>query len=72
MNQIKLAVLTFLSMLGLVATSAHAEIPAVVGTALAAVQTDATALQAIVIPIVVAVLGLSLVITLIKRFGSKI
>lgn len=66
----------FAAVLGLfasvMAVSAHAEIPAAVGTAMTAVLTDATSLQTIVIPIVVGVLGLTLVITLIKRFGSKI
>lgn len=72
MKSLKTLLLSAFAMLGLIASSAHAEIPAVVGTTLEAVKTDATALQALVIPIVVSVLGLTLVITLIKRFGSKI
>jgi len=53
-------------------TSAHAAIDASVSTAFAAVETDAIALSAIVVPIVVSVLGLMLVIKLIKKFGNKI
>jgi|GEM_PF-2773623 len=52
--------------------SAFAALDESVGTALAAVQTDASALSAIVVPIVVAVLGMSITIKLIKRFGNKI
>ncbi|MDP3671718.1 MAG: hypothetical protein Q8R69_18755 [Telluria sp.] len=52
--------------------SANAAIDASVGTAFTALQTDATSLSAIVVPIVVAVLGLVIVIKLIKRFGNKI
>ncbi|MEO7493899.1 MAG: major coat protein [Massilia sp.] len=58
--------------LGGVATFASAAVDASVGTAFAAVQTDATAIAGIVTPIVVGILGLSLSIKLIKRFGSKI
>jgi len=56
----------------LAATAAHAAIDASVGTALTAVETDAKALSAIVIPIVVSVMGLGIVIKLIKRFGNKV
>lgn len=56
----------------LVAGTAHAAIDLAVGTAFNALMTDATALSAIVVPIVVGILGLVLVIKLIKRFGSKI
>jgi len=52
--------------------SAHAEIPAAVGTAFAAIETDAEALFAMVVPYVVAVLGLMIVLRLIKKFGNKI
>lgn len=52
--------------------NANAAIDASVSAALTAVETDAKALSAIVVPIVVSVLGLSLVIKLIKRFGNKI
>ena len=53
-------------------SNANAAIDASVGTAFAALQADATALSVIVVPIVVAILGLVIVIKLIKRFGSKI
>lgn len=52
--------------------SASAAIDGSVSTALTAVQADATSLSAIVVPIVVAVMGLGIVIKLIKRFGNKI
>ncbi len=58
-------------MLGML-SSAHAAIDAAVGTAFTALQADATSLSAIVVPIVVAVLGLVITIKLIKRFGNKI
>lgn len=52
--------------------SAFAALPTGVDTALAGVQTDATSLMAIVAPVVIAILGMTLVIKLIKRFGNKI
>lgn len=52
--------------------NAHAAIDASVGTAFTALQADAVSLSGIVIPIVVAVLGLGITISLIKRFGKKI
>lgn len=52
--------------------SAHAALDASIGTGITAVVTDATALQALIVPAVVTVLGLSLVVKLIKRFGNKI
>lgn len=55
-----------------VTAAANATIDASVGTALTAVQADATSLSALVVPIVVGVMGLSIVIKLIKRFGNKI
>jgi len=58
-------------MFGLMA-SAHAEIPASVGTAFAAIEDDAKAMADIAIPVVIAILGLMIVIKLIKRFGNKI
>ena len=53
-------------------TAANAALDASIDTAFTAVKADATALSAIVIPIVVFVLGLTLVPKLIKRFGNKI
>lgn len=51
---------------------ASAAIDPSVATALAAVQSDATAVSGIVTPIVIAVLGLGITISLIKRFAKKI
>ena len=51
--------------------SAHAAIDGAVTTAFTAVQADAVSLSAIVVPIVVAILGLGITIKLIKRFGNK-
>lgn len=61
-------------MLGLfgLMSSAHAALDASVSAGFLAVQSDAEALSAIVVPIVVTLLGLSIVIKLIKRFGNKI
>lgn len=53
-------------------TAAHAALPASVGTAFAAVETEAGELRDLVVPIVVAILGMVLLIKLIKRFGNKI
>lgn len=52
--------------------SANAALDASIGTAFTAVQTDAVALSALIIPIVVSVLGLMLTIKLIKKFGNKV
>ncbi len=52
-------------------SAAQAEIPAAVGTAFAAVETDAQSLFTMVIPYIVGILGMFVVIKLIKRFGSK-
>lgn len=52
--------------------NANAAIDASVGIAFTALKTDASDLSAIVIPIVVAVLGMVIVIKLIHRFGNKI
>lgn len=51
---------------------AHAALDASIATAFDAVETDAIALSALVVPIVVSILGLTLVIKLIKRFGRNI
>lgn len=58
--------------LGLSPVAAMAALPTGVDTAFTAVQTDAAAVLAIAAPVVLAVLGMSLVIKLIKRFGNKI
>lgn len=72
MKQAMAFLMGFLTLfLGLL-TGANAAIDASVGTALTAIQTDATSLSALVIPIVVAVMGLMITIKLIKKFGNKI
>ena len=72
MNFNKKAVVVGAGLLAGLVGSANAAIDASVGTAFTALQADAVSLSAIVVPIVVAVLGLMIVIKLIKRFGSKI
>lgn len=52
--------------------SAQAALDASIGTGITAVVADATSLSDLVVPAVVTVLGLTLVIKLIKRFGNKI
>ena len=56
----------------LVAGSAVAAVPAGVDTAFTAVGADAATVAGYAVPIVLSVLGLTLVIKLIKRFGNKI
>lgn len=56
----------------LASMNANAALDPAIGTAFTAVETDAKALSAIVVPIVVSILGLVIVIKLIKRFGSKL
>ena len=68
---VALTVLCVGLMVGMVST-ASAAIDAAVAPALAAIETDAIALNAIVTPIVVSILGLFIVIKLIKRFGNKL
>jgi len=53
------------------ASAASAAVDASVATAFAAVQTDAIAIAAIVMPICVAILGLGIGFKLVKRFGNK-
>jgi hypothetical protein len=62
----------FASFTALFSLSAFAALDASIATAFSAVQDDAVALSAIVVPIVVAILGLLIVIKLIKRFGNKL
>lgn len=61
----------FAMLMGLIG-QAHAALDPAIGTAFTAVETDAKALSAIVVPIVVTILGLMIVIKLIKRFGNKL
>lgn len=55
----------------LVAGSALAEVPAIVGTTVTAMTTDATSIFTTVFPYAAAVLGMVIVLKLFKRFVSK-
>lgn len=55
----------------LVAGSAMAEVPAIVGTTVTAMTTDATSIFTTVFPYAAAVLGMVVVLKLFKRFVSK-
>jgi len=55
----------------LAAGSALAEVPAVVGTTVTAMQADATSIFTTVFPYAAAVLGMVVVLKLFKRFVSK-
>lgn len=52
--------------------SAHAELPAVIGTEFAKVQGDGLALADLVWPVLMAIFGALLLMKLGKRFGNKI
>lgn len=52
--------------------AARAELPAAVATSFASVKSDASALNDLVVPIVIAILGMFIVLKLIKRFAGKI
>ncbi len=49
-----------------------ADVTAALTTAFTNLQTDAGALQALVIPVIIGIMALTLVVKLIKRFGNKI
>ncbi len=53
------------------AGSALAEVPAIVGTTVTAMTTDATSIFTTVFPYAAAVLGMVVVLKLFKRFVSK-
>ena len=62
-----------LLLLGVVfAAPALAAVPAVVGTTLTEIQTDALAVIDLVWPVVLAIMGGFILIKLVKRGGSKI
>jgi hypothetical protein len=75
MNYLKKVVMVLFAalfvMLGFTEQS-YAALDASVSTAFAAIQTDATSLNAIVVPILIAILGMVILIKLYKRFGNKI
>jgi len=50
---------------------AAAALPAAVGTSITAIQTDGEAIFALIFPVVAALLGLTIVIKLFKRFANK-
>lgn len=52
--------------------SAHAALPAVIGTEFDKVQTDGLALADLVWPVLMAIFGALLLMKLGKRFGNKI
>lgn len=54
------------------AASAQAALPEGVSTAITAIGTDASSVFDLVVPVVLSILGLTVVIKLIKRFVSKI
>jgi len=55
-----------------VSISAHAALPAVVGTSLTAIQEDGSDIFDLVFPVVASLLGLAIVIKLFKRFTNKV
>lgn len=68
----KLALAAFPALtLGLVA-SAHADLPAGVAAGFTQIQTDAASVNTLAVPVVMFVLGLTIVIKLIKRFANKV
>lgn len=52
--------------------SAHAALPAVVGTSIAAIQADGEDIFDLVFPVVAIFLGFAIVIKLFKRFSNKV
>lgn len=56
----------------IVSGSAMADLPAAIGAALTAVQTDGLALADLVWPVVIALFGATILFKLFKRFGNKI
>lgn len=64
-------VAAFLGMVAMVG-SAHAALDESIATGFTAIKTDALALNAIVLPIVVSLMGLFIILRLIKRFGNKV
>lgn len=53
-------------------SSAFAALPAVVGTTLTTVQEDGLSLADLVWPVILALLGASILMKLAKRFGNKV
>lgn len=53
-------------------SSAFAALPAVVGTTLTGIQDDGLSLADLVWPVILALLGASILMKLAKRFGNKV
>lgn len=56
----------------MVAGAAHAVLPAAVGTTVTQIETDANDIFALVFPVVGAILALTIIIKLFKRFSNKV
>lgn len=56
----------------LASASAFAALPAAAGTAVTAMQADGQAVFDLIFPVIAALVGLSVVIKLFKRFGNKV
>lgn len=54
------------------AGAANATLDPSISTGITGIQTDATSLNGLVMPVVVAILGMIVVYKLVKRFGNKI
>lgn len=71
-NTIKKLAVAAVVAVSTVATSAFAVLPASVGTSVTAIQTDGQGIFDLIFPVVATFVGLSLVITLFKRFTKKV
>lgn len=72
MNYFKTAFAALMALFLSLSISAHAALPAVVGTSLTAIETDGKDIFDLVFPVVAAMLGLAIVIKLFKRFTNKV
>lgn len=54
-----------------IATAAHAELPAAVGTSLTALQTDAGSLMTLLYPVMIAITGAFIIFGLVKKGMKK-
>ena len=72
MKILKIAGASALAAVAAVSTSAYAVLPASVGTSITGIQTDGQAIFDLIFPVVAVFVGLGVVITLFKRFTSKV
>lgn len=72
MNYLKTAFAALMACFLSLSISAHAALPAVVGTSLAAIETDGKDIFDLVFPVIATLLGLAIVIKLFKRFTNKV